>query len=183
MKLALTAAELAAALQARRTGRRWMARCPAHRDKSPSLSIQERDGRVLVHCFSGCPQDDVIAALRQRGLWPEPEHDRDNGRRSFLRDPDRAADLARAEYWRATAQILAEHLLEELPLGNSDYYAFTSFINTLRDPSPQVLLNIYRRWKATNSTITASLVHAGRLRDARVQRRLAKWIVAQEGSR
>ena len=42
----------------------WMACCPAHPDKNPSLSIKEtEDGDVLLHCFSGCGVDDVLAAL------------------------------------------------------------------------------------------------------------------------
>lgn len=43
---------------------RWMARCPAHDDRSPSLSIRQGgDGRVLIHCFAGCPVEDVVAAI------------------------------------------------------------------------------------------------------------------------
>ena len=43
---------------------RWMARCPAHDDKSPSLSIRETgDGRVLVHCFAGCTATEVLDAV------------------------------------------------------------------------------------------------------------------------
>ncbi len=43
---------------------RWIARCPAHEDKSPSLSIRETDdGRVLLHDFGGCETGDVLAAL------------------------------------------------------------------------------------------------------------------------
>jgi 5S rRNA maturation endonuclease (ribonuclease M5) len=42
----------------------WMARCPAHNDTNPSLSIAEApDGRVLVHCFAGCATDDVLTEL------------------------------------------------------------------------------------------------------------------------
>ena len=42
----------------------WMACCPAHADKNPSLSIKEtQDGDVLLHCFAGCGVDDVLAAL------------------------------------------------------------------------------------------------------------------------
>lgn len=44
--------------------------CPAHEDAHPSLSVTERDGRVLVHCHAGCPQEAVVGALRERGLWP-----------------------------------------------------------------------------------------------------------------
>ncbi len=46
--------------------------CPAHDDRRPSLTIDERDGRILVHCHSGCRQAAVLDALRARGLWPSP---------------------------------------------------------------------------------------------------------------
>ncbi len=46
-----------------------MARCPAHDDRSPSLSIRPADGKVLVRCHAGCDQRDLIAALQERGLW------------------------------------------------------------------------------------------------------------------
>lgn len=55
-------------------GRGHLARCPAHQDKSPSLSIKEADdGRVLVHCFAGCSVADVLAAvgLELRDLFPD----------------------------------------------------------------------------------------------------------------
>ncbi len=53
----------------------WMACCPAHIDKNPSLSIKEtKDGDVLLHCFSGCGVDDVVAALglEMRDLFSKP---------------------------------------------------------------------------------------------------------------
>lgn len=42
---------------------RWLARCPAHEDRSPSLSIREADDRTLIHCFAGCSPHDVVAAV------------------------------------------------------------------------------------------------------------------------
>lgn len=49
----------------RRTGPgTWMARCPSHEDRLPSLSVREApDGRVLINCFGGCGACDVVAAL------------------------------------------------------------------------------------------------------------------------
>jgi hypothetical protein len=42
----------------------WIARCPAHTDKSPSLSIRElQDGKVLIHCFSGCDIQAIVSAI------------------------------------------------------------------------------------------------------------------------
>jgi hypothetical protein len=47
------------------TGRgSWVCRCPAHQDKSPSMTIRELDdGRVLVHCFAGCGAADILGAI------------------------------------------------------------------------------------------------------------------------
>ena len=43
---------------------RWMACCPAHQDKTPSLSIRETsDGRVLLHCWTGCGANEVLDAI------------------------------------------------------------------------------------------------------------------------
>jgi hypothetical protein len=48
----------------RRSGAAWIARCPAHEDRSPSLSVAEgNDGRVLVKCHAGCPVEAIVAAV------------------------------------------------------------------------------------------------------------------------
>lgn len=39
------------------------AKCPAHPDKSPSLSVGCKDGKVLLFCQAGCTTADVLAAL------------------------------------------------------------------------------------------------------------------------
>jgi len=70
----MTAEAVAKALGGRKAGVAWMARCPAHDDRAPSLSIADaRDGKVLVRCHAGCDQRDVIAALRARGIWDTDE--------------------------------------------------------------------------------------------------------------
>jgi hypothetical protein len=67
----------------------WMMRCPAHEDRDPSCSITEVAGKVLVHCHAGCQQEDVVAALRERGLWPEPQI-RADARRSACGQTERS---------------------------------------------------------------------------------------------
>lgn len=54
---------------------KYMACCPAHDDKSPSLSVKQADDRVLIHCFAGCGANDVLDAigLNYEALYPE-EH-------------------------------------------------------------------------------------------------------------
>lgn len=45
-------------------GSRYKALCPAHADRSPSLSICEGDdGRVLLHCFSGCRAEAIVSSV------------------------------------------------------------------------------------------------------------------------
>lgn len=50
---------------ARQTGPgRWVAKCPAHDDRRPSLSLREgNDGRLLVHCWAGCHAAEIVAAV------------------------------------------------------------------------------------------------------------------------
>ncbi|WP_159322568.1 hypothetical protein [Spiribacter roseus] len=43
---------------------RWTACCPAHGDRSPSLSIREQtDGTLLIYCFAGCPAAAVLESV------------------------------------------------------------------------------------------------------------------------
>lgn len=60
---------------------KWTARCPAHEDRSPSLSISEgEDGRVLLHCYAGCSTDALCAAM---GIELQDLFPADNPRRAF----------------------------------------------------------------------------------------------------
>jgi putative DNA primase/helicase len=70
----MTADLIARELEARRSGPTWMAKCPAHDDHNPSLSIRQADGKVLLHCHAGCSQQDVIKALKARGLWKSSQN-------------------------------------------------------------------------------------------------------------
>ena len=48
-----------------------MACCPAHDDATPSLSVKvSTSGKLVVNCHANCSQESVIAALKQRNLWP-----------------------------------------------------------------------------------------------------------------
>ncbi len=46
-----------------RGARKWSARCRAHADRSPSLSIRETNNRILIHCFGGCEPREIVEAL------------------------------------------------------------------------------------------------------------------------
>jgi DNA primase len=54
----------------------WTAVCPAHEDRSPSLSVRLLDdGRVLCHCFGGCDVSSVLGAVQMTlsDLFPKSD--------------------------------------------------------------------------------------------------------------
>jgi hypothetical protein len=59
----------------RKTGpNRWIACCPAHEDRNPSLNVKEEaDGTLLVICRSGCDNNAIreAAGLEWRDFFPE----------------------------------------------------------------------------------------------------------------
>ena len=60
--------------KSKRYGNGYMARCPSHDDKNPSLKLTElSDGRILIHCFAGCSSHDVLSAigLTVNDLFPD----------------------------------------------------------------------------------------------------------------
>lgn len=159
-------------LQGRRSGNSWVACCPAHDDHTPSLTIRESNGKILVRCHAGCTQAEVIDALRLRGLWPETE--RREWARPFV-DPDHAGDMLRAAYWARSVVMLAEWLLEDLPLTDPARVPLTNLLRVIR-LGDDVTLRAYRSWRESHPNFTAGLVYAGRLSDAKLQQALARWI-------
>jgi putative DNA primase/helicase len=117
----LSAADLANALGGYRIGVGWMARCPAHEDRTPSLSICDADdGKTLVRCHAGCEQAQVIDALRNRALWATNDRHRHHSQQ-FPRSPhhrngptDAERSAAALAIWHASAAApgtLAENYL------------------------------------------------------------------------
>ncbi len=48
----------------KRTGENeYIACCPGHDDRNPSLSITEKEGKILLHCHAGCKPEQIVAAM------------------------------------------------------------------------------------------------------------------------
>lgn len=61
-----------------------MARCPAHDDNNPSLSISEgTDGCILLKCFAGCDIESIVAALGLKMSDLMPDDGNVDGRRNM----------------------------------------------------------------------------------------------------
>lgn len=61
-----------------------MARCPAHKDRTRSLSVREFDSEAVgLHCFAGCSVESVVAALglQMEDLFPPRPASPGGGRR------------------------------------------------------------------------------------------------------
>lgn len=91
--------ELAAARIVHRLGGRWysqggMCHCPAHHDRTPSLSVRVGSRSILFKCFAGCPTDVVLRAIR--GLDLAVPIDTPSRRLPFDAVSSRMADLARS---------------------------------------------------------------------------------------
>ena len=51
----------------KKSGDGFVARCPAHDDRNPSLSIAEGDdGRTLLNCHAGCETGDIVKKIGLR---------------------------------------------------------------------------------------------------------------------
>jgi DNA primase len=97
----MKAEDFAFRLNAKKVRGYWIARCPAHNDHSPSLKISVgRDGRILLHCWAGCENRDIVGALglRMRDL--------------FASNPPSRAD--RAAMRRQERQQWKQHQIERL---------------------------------------------------------------------
>jgi hypothetical protein len=88
----------------RKTGRGWTAKCPAHEDRTASLSVTAGDdGRVLLHCFAGCSATDVVtsAGLSIGELFVRrPTSEMTFAERASLREQGRQAQ------WKAALNVL-----------------------------------------------------------------------------
>ncbi len=91
---------------------RWIARCPAHDDRGPSLSVRELDdGRVLLHDFAGCSVAEILAAvgLDMSDLFPPRLEAPKPGKPHRQRQPFSADDALRCLEFEGRLIHLAAH--------------------------------------------------------------------------
>lgn len=111
----------------RRSGRGWIARCPAHADRSASLSVAAGDdGRVLIRCFAGCSATAVVHALAIElgDLFPErlppatPEARRELRERAMVAAIRAALDVVSRE--ALIVRVAAEQVRRGVALSDPD---------------------------------------------------------------
>ena len=107
----------------RQTGHnRWMAKCSAHDDRSPSLSILETDEGILrIKCFAECGGADVMSAvdLELKDLYPEPlKHHSAPGKPNHYHAAREALRVLRPEV--LLVAIAAENIVNGIDLADDD---------------------------------------------------------------
>lgn len=120
--------------KARATGRNsWIACCPGHEDKTPSMAIRVADdGRILIHCFAGCSINSILGAvgLELENLFPQPLYHRAKS----IKRPVYATDALAAI--RQEAQIVALaafDLRKGEPLSEGDMTRLTTAMERINE--------------------------------------------------
>ena len=117
----------------KRTGAgRYIARCPAHDDCGPSLSLRELDdGRVLVHCFAGCSVHEVLESVGMNLTDLFPPRALADGRKPERR-PFSAEDALRCLDFEVTLiQLVAGDMLQRKPMDESTYNRLTVAVDRI----------------------------------------------------
>jgi len=78
----------------KKTATGWQSKCPAHEDKTPSLSITQAENKILLHCHSGCTVQEIVSAagLKMSDL--------------FFGEPKKPKQVAEYKYTDATGKHL-----------------------------------------------------------------------------
>lgn len=98
---------------------RYKALCPAHADKTPSLAIKDDEGRLLLHCFSGCETADVLGAIGLDFADIMPDNSMGNFKKD--RKPFYAMDVLSIIKFEATlTYIYASDMAKGLLLTSAD---------------------------------------------------------------
>jgi len=89
----------------RKQGKGYVACCPVHDDNSPSMSIHEADGKILMYCHAcGARGPEIVAAL---GMKPEVLFSQ-----PFKREEDKHWLLNKKREWDETVILLAHETLK-----------------------------------------------------------------------
>ena len=114
---------------------RHLARCPAHDDRSPSLSIKDGgDGRVLLHCFAGCETEDVLSAvgLTFSDVMPERIGAEHSYNPAPLRIPSRDV-LATLDHESLVVSIIASDFLKHREIDEATWARLAQSVSRINE--------------------------------------------------
>jgi len=142
----IDAQTIAEALGGKRSGSGYLSRCPAHADSKPSFRISDGDnGFPVCKCHGGCTQEAVIAALQEKGLWPNQHNELSPQDRETIRqatEAKKAARMAKQQQQHQQAAAKAKRIIDSATGDPSQHpYAITKGVSfgelVKRGPWPQ----------------------------------------------
>ena len=118
------ARQIVDSLGGRWSGRQGMCCCPAHDDRTPSLSVGLASNAILFHCFAGCTSDEVLEGLKRHGIQPHDLFDGEGGPFTMAAKPF-GPDANACRLWREAVPLsgtIAERYLtnRSIPLRSFD---------------------------------------------------------------
>ena len=130
---------------------KFVARCPAHDDRSPSLAISEGDNdTVLLHCFTGCETEDVLSAvgLTFSDLYPErigAEHHGRAKRTSF----DARQVLATLDHESLVLALIGADFLKRESLDEPTWQRLATAVNRINSARAQAAPLQFKKWRGS----------------------------------
>lgn len=135
----------------------YVARCPAHQDKSPSLSIRESTDRILIHCFALCDKGDIVNAmgLTMRDLFFDTLRSPGQGLRGLPRRLNLVDVAFQFELGALDRRLRADAVLQAVGSFNGE---------ELTDPQRDQLMNVVARAYADRDRAEFLEANADRLK-------------------
>ena len=129
---------------------KYLACCPAHDDKSPSLAICETgEGLVLLHCFVGCDPESVLDAigLTFSDLYPEPlgHHFKSSPMRVSPREI-----LETLDHESLVVALIGADFIRRQSLDDATWSRLAKSVSRITSGRAQVAP--LKKWKADNQT-------------------------------
>ena len=130
-------------------GGKYLACCPAHDDRSPSLAITDDEGRMLLHCFAECDPESVLDAigLTFSDLYPEPlgHH--------FKSKPPRISPreiLASLDHESLVVALIGADFIKRQSLDDATWKRLAKAVSRINSGRAQVAP--LKKWKTDNQT-------------------------------
>lgn len=122
----------------RKSGKGWIACCPAHDDRSASLAVSEADGKILLNCFAGCTFSEICGAMgmEEKEMFAEEYKPLPGGKKQIY-FTKKQLDEIDLQCWFCA--VVKSHLDKQLPVGEGDINKLGRVLKNLRRSLPDLL--------------------------------------------
>ena len=133
---------------------KYLSRCPAHDDRSPSLAIKDGDdGRVLIHCFAGCETENVLSAIGMTFSDIMPERVGTEHSYRPVRNRISPGDaLATLDHESLVVAIIGADFLKRESLDEPTWQRLATAVNRINSARTQAAPMQFKKWRNSQQT-------------------------------